>query len=121
MQPGEVRLHGVERWSPPYARVTINKPDILFVFTTDQSTRPRPSGLVVEKQPLAVGLYVGPYHIRGAFHVLEPIPSQEWLIGQRVPFLPMTNVSVALAAEEAETSVPFLAVNRQHIGLLYET
>jgi hypothetical protein len=118
---GEVRPHGVAAWGPRCAQVTINKTDILFAYTTAEATRPRMSGLVVEKRPLVVSMYVGPFQVHGAFHVLERVAWQEWLTSQRLPFLPMTEVSFALPAQqEAETNVPFLAVNRQHISMLYE-
>jgi hypothetical protein len=118
---GEVRPHGLEAWGPPCPQVTINKADILLAFTTTEATGPRMSGLVVEKQKLPVDMYVGAYHVRGAFHVLERVPWQQWLTGQRLPFLPMTEATFAPAGqEEAMTSVPFLLVNRQHVSILYE-
>src|SRR5688572_30315913 len=78
---GEMRPHGTARWGPPRGQVTINKADILLAYTTSEPTRPRMSGLVVEKHPLFVGMYVGPYHVRGAFHVLERVSWHEWLTG----------------------------------------
>ena len=119
---GEVLPFGSREWPRSRPRLYLNKADVLFLHPTASGDVPRSlPGLVVDKIPVAVGLYVGDYHIEGSLHLVDRLPWEEYLNVLRDRFLILTDATVTRAVSGEEVArVGFVGVNREHLSVLYE-
>jgi hypothetical protein len=119
---GEVLPFGAREWPRSRPRLYLNKADVLFLHPTATGDTPHsPPGLVVDKIPVAVGLYVGDYHIEGTLHVVDRLPWEQYFSVLRDRFLLLTDAAIARAVSGEEVArVGFVGVNRERLSVLYE-
>jgi hypothetical protein len=119
---GEVLPFGSREWPRSRPRLYLNKADMLFLHPTAAGDAPySPPGLVVDKIPVAVGLYVGEYHIEGTLHMVDRLPWEQYFSVLRDRFLILTDATITRAVGGEEVaSVGFIGVNREHLSVLYE-
>ena len=116
----EAGLDGLRSVQPRELVVRLN--DVLLVQPVEERAPTQGSATDERRSRLAQRMVIelGEWEVRGALHLVDPIPWVDFVTFSANRFVPVTRGSIRAPGAHQPTDSPFLLVNGSRISALYE-